>query len=122
MLSIFPTLLMFEGFGPFIIRVTLGITLAYFGYQKTLYKGQSSGSNSRLYGAVEIVVALFLVIGLFSQVAAAINVVILIIKLGHKITKKEFLSNGINYYLLLLAMAISIVFMGAGSFAFDLPL
>jgi uncharacterized membrane protein YphA (DoxX/SURF4 family) len=44
-------------------------------------KGQSSGSNSTTYGVVEIIIAVFLVIGLFTQLAALLNVIILLIKI-----------------------------------------
>jgi uncharacterized membrane protein YphA (DoxX/SURF4 family) len=122
MLSIFPSLLSFEGFAPLIIRIVVGITLAWFGYQKIKGRGTSSGSNTTIYGVIEIIVSIFLIIGLFTQVAAMINALILIIKLGFKINQKAFLTNGINYYLLLLAMAISLIFTGPGFLAFDLPL
>ena len=122
MLSIFPTLLAYEGLGPFFIRIVLGLTLTYFGYQKYLGKGQSSGSNTKVYGVVEIFVSIFLVIGLYTQLAALINALILAIKIGHKIKDKAFLSDGVNYYALLFTMALSIIFLGAGSFALDLPL
>ena len=122
MLSIFPTLLSYEQLSPFILRLVLGITLAYFGYRKIRGRGTSSGSNSVIYGAVEIVIAAFLVIGLFTQLAALLNAVILVIKLGFKIRDKAFLTDGINYYLLLLAIAISVMLTGAGWFSFDLPL
>ncbi len=122
MLSIFPSLLAFEDIGPFIIRLILGITLAYFGYRKVVNRGHSSGSNSKLYGGVEIVISIFLIIGLFTQLAALINALILVIKLGHKIKDKAFLSDGINYYVLLLTMALSLIVTGAGAFAIDLPL
>lgn len=122
MLSIIPSLLTYEDLGPFIIRLALGITLAYFGYRKIVERGHSSGSNSKIYGVVEVIVAVFLIVGLFVQIAALINVLILVIKLGHKIKDKAFLTDGINYYILLLAMALSIVFTGAGAFAVDLPL
>lgn len=122
MLSIFPSLLAFEGFAPLIIRLAVGFTLAYFGYQKIAGKGKSSGSNSKLFGTAEVIIALFIVIGLFTQLAALMNVVILLIKLSHKVADKQFLTNGVNYYLLLLAMALSLVFSGAGLLAFDLPL
>lgn len=122
MLSTFPSLLAFEGFAPLIIRVVLGITLAWFGYQKIKGRGQSSGSNSLIYGIIEVVISVFLIIGLFTQIAALLNVLILVIKLGFKVNQKAFLTNGINYYILLLAMAISLVFTGPGFIAFDLPL
>lgn len=120
--SLFPYLFTYEQVAPLILRLILGITLAYFGYRKMKERDTSSGSNSAIYGAAEIVVGLFLVIGLFTQLAAIINVVILIIKIGYKIRNKAFLTDGINYYLLLLVIAISVIFLGPGWFAFDLPL
>jgi D-alanine-D-alanine ligase len=47
-----------------------------------------------MYGAVEIIIAIFLVIGLFTQLAAMLNAVILIIKLGYKIRDRAFLTDG----------------------------
>lgn len=122
MLSIFPSLLTYQEISPLIIRLVLGITLVYFGYQKTLGKGKSSGSNTKAYGVGEIITGAFLVIGLYTQLAALINVIILIIKIGHKINRKAFLTDGVNYYALLLAMALSLLFTGAGFLAFDLPI
>jgi uncharacterized membrane protein YphA (DoxX/SURF4 family) len=122
MLSLFPSLFAYEQIGPLIIRLTLGITLLYFGYRKTLKKGTSSGSNARLYGIVEIVIGIFLVIGLFTQLAALLNAIILVIKLGFKIRDGAFLTDGINYYILLLAMAVALLFMGPGFLAYDLHL
>jgi uncharacterized membrane protein YphA (DoxX/SURF4 family) len=120
MLSLFPSLLTYDQIGPTIIRLVLGITLAYFGYLKVMKRGQSSGSNSVIYGVVEIIIALFLIIGLYTQLAAMLNAVILVIKLIAKARDKALLTDGINYYILLLAMAISLIFMGPGVFAFDL--
>jgi uncharacterized membrane protein YphA (DoxX/SURF4 family) len=121
-LSLFPVLLSYQQLSPFIIRIVLGVTLAYFGYHKILGSGKSSGSNSKVYGIVELVVALFLVIGLWTQLAALINAVILLIKLGWKIKERKFLTDGVNYYILLLVMAISLIFTGAGFLAIDYPL
>jgi len=120
--SLFPSLLTYSQVAPLIIRAALGITLIYAGYQKIKGRGTSSGSNSVIYGVAEIAIALFLVIGLFTQLAALLNAVILVIKLGFKAREGKFLSDGINYYILLLTMAISLMFTGAGFLAFDLPL
>ena len=121
-LSIFPVLLSYQQLSPFIIRVMLGITLAYFGYHKMRGYGQSSGSNSKTYGIVEITIALFLIIGLWTQLAAILNAIILLIKIGFKVKEKKFLTDGVNYYILLLVMAISLIFTGAGFLAIDYPL
>jgi uncharacterized membrane protein YphA (DoxX/SURF4 family) len=85
-------------------------------------QGQSSGSNSKTYGIVEITIALFLIIGLWTQLAALLNAIILLIKIGFKIKEKKFLTDGVNYYILLLVMAISLIFTGAGFLAIDYPL
>lgn len=122
MLSTFPSLLSFGEYAPFIIRIVLGFTLAYFGYMKFKGKGSSSGSNTKVYGVAEIIISILIIIGLFTQVAALLNVVILIIKLGHKVQEKALLTDGVNYYILLLAMAVSLVLTGPGVLAFDLPL
>ena len=121
-LSLFPYLLSYQQLAPFIIRIVLGITLAYFGYNKILGKGQSSGSNSKIYGYVEVIIAIFLIIGLWTQLAAMLNALILVIKLGFKIKEKKFLTDGVNYYILLLTMCISLIFTGAGFLAIDYPL
>jgi uncharacterized membrane protein YphA (DoxX/SURF4 family) len=105
---------------PLIIRLVLGITLAYFAYLKIQNSGASSGSNTRRYGILEMSIALFLVIGLFTQLAAALNAVILIIKLFFKAQDGKLLSGGINYYILLLTMAISLLFVGPGYLSIDL--
>jgi uncharacterized membrane protein YphA (DoxX/SURF4 family) len=122
LVSLFPSFLTYAQVGPLLIRLVLGITLAYFGYEKIKNHGTSSGSNSRLYGAIEIFISIFLIVGLYTQLAALLNAIILVIKLGFKINDKKFLSDGVNYYILLLIMAISLLFTGAGFWAFDLPL
>ena len=122
MLATIPSLLTYQMAGPLVIRLVLGITLFYFGYKKVRGTGDSSGSNAFTYGIVEIFIAIFLVIGLFTQIAALLNIIILVIKLGFKAKSKLLLSDGVNYYILLLAMAVSLVFTGPGFLAFDLPL
>lgn len=121
-LSLFPFLLSYQQLSPLIIRVVLGVVLAHFGYRKMSGRGQSSGSNSKMYGLVEIIIAVFLIIGFWTQLAAFLNATILVIKLGFKIKEKKFLTDGVNYYILLLVMAISLIFTGPGFLAIDYPL
>ncbi|MFA6295456.1 MAG: hypothetical protein WC666_03460 [Candidatus Paceibacterota bacterium] len=122
MLSLFPSLFTYEQFGPFIIRIALGLTFLYFGYRRI--KEQTQPRNARViaYGIVETIVGILTIIGLYTQLATLIIVLILLIKLVYKIKNREFLTNGINYYLLLLAMALSLLVTGAGFIAFDMPL
>ena len=117
--TILPWLLYYPMVAVLILRIVLGVTLIYFGYLKVRGIGQSSGSNSVTYGWAEIITGVMLVIGFFTQLAALINAVILIIKLAVKIKEGKFLSDGINYYLLLLAIAVALLFLSPGWLAID---
>lgn len=116
---LFPQLSGNEQVAALILRFILGLTLAYFAFNKIQKRGQSSGSNSVIYGVVEFVVALMLVAGLFTQIAALINAVILLIKLSFKASENKLLSDGVNYYLLLLAIAAALIFIGSGLWSVD---
>ncbi len=118
MLSIFPDLLNWSIIAPFILRLALGITLIHFAWVYI----KSSDKSVKTLGLIEGVLGLLILIGLFTQLATLIVSIILIGLIFGKIKEKAFLTNGINYYLLLLAMAISLIFLGAGYPAFDLPL
>ena len=118
-LALFPSLLAYGSISPLVIRVVLGITLLFFGVKKIRGMGDSVGSNSRTYGVAEVMVAVCLIIGLFTQLAAILNAVILVLKLGFKYREKKFLSTGVNYYMLLLAMALSLIFSGSGLWSLD---
>ena len=119
MTSLFPSLFAYPGISTLILRVASGMTLAWFGYRKLMGRGHSSGSNSKIYGATETFLSLFIVFGLFTQLAALINIVILVIKLSFKAQEKKLFSDGVNYYILLLAMLISLLFMGSGYLSID---
>ena len=122
MFSIFPFLLTFAGIAPFIIRISFGITTIYIAYKKLINKDQCITKQLKLFNTIEIILSIFIIIGLFTQLIALVYAIIFAIKLIHKASKKALLSDGINYYLLLFIMALSLVFTGAGLIAFDLPL
>jgi uncharacterized membrane protein YphA (DoxX/SURF4 family) len=114
-----PSLIIYQGIAPFIIRIVGGVTLAWFGYEKIIGRGQSSGSNSKIYGITEIFISLFLIVGFYTQLAALLNIIILLIKIGFKARDGKLFTDGINYYILLLAMFLSLLFTGPGYFALD---
>lgn len=134
MLSIFPTLLVFGLFAPFLLRVALGLVFIRFGLHK-LGRGRADkiaffeslgwkpGKFFAIgFGAIELVVGLLLVVGLYTQLAALVAA---IIALGALILKRKA-THGIEssrgFLLLLLIIALSLLVSGAGAFAFDLPL
>ena len=120
MLSTFPSLLSWSQFSPFLIRITLGTILIFWAYR--VLADKSIDSQNKIIGIIEAISGIMLVIGLWSQIAALIVTVDLVIRLVGKIRNKAFLTDGVNYYLVLLVMALSLMVTGAGFWAFDLPL
>jgi uncharacterized membrane protein YphA (DoxX/SURF4 family) len=68
------------------------------------------------------VIGIFFFIGFLTQLAALIAVALLGTKLISKIRAKAFLTDGVNYYLILFIISLCLLFSGAGFMAFDLPL
>ncbi|MDQ5893084.1 MAG: hypothetical protein QG640_94 [Patescibacteria group bacterium] len=119
MLSIFPSLLAFEGFAPLLLRLTIGAVFALWAYGK-LKKRISSQDIS--FGVVEAIIALGLILGVYTQLAALAAAIILGFRLIQKIQQKAFLTDGVNYYLILFIISLTLLLTGPGFFAFDLPL
>jgi len=114
MTTLFPSLLAYPGIAALVLRIVSGVTLAYFGYEKILGHGQSSGSNSKIYGVVELLLAVLLIIGFYTQTAALLNIIILVIKIIIKAKEGKLLTAGVNYYILLLAIVVSLLFISPG--------
>lgn len=119
MFSLFPYLLTFEGFAPFLLRLTLGAVFIFWGYGK-LKKRENT--NSAILGIVEALSGVLLVIGLYTQLATLVCAVILLMRLIGKIKQKSFLTDGVNYYLILFVISVVLLLTGSGFIAFDLPL
>ncbi len=119
-LSVFPSLLAFEQISPLLIRLTLGVVLVYSAYRAL--SGTSLNIQKKSLHIIEALAGLFLILGLWTQVAALFATVDLIVRLIDKIIKKAFLTDGVNYYLILLVLAISLLFTGGGFLGFDRPL
>ena len=120
MLSLFPTFLSWNQASPFLIRLVLAGILIHWGYKRIFNKGLAS--KSKAVGVLDVILGILFLIGLWTQVAAVIFIIDLLIRTIKKITEKAFLSDGVNYYLILLVLAISLLVTGAGWWAFDLRL
>jgi len=120
MISLFPTFLAWNQLSPFLIRVTLGLIFVYWSY-KGLQKPLST-AQAKTASTIEGLAGILLVIGFWSQLAALVIGLDLLVRLTDRIMRKSFLTDGVNYYLILLVLAISILVTGAGWFAFDLAI
>lgn len=133
MLSIFPQLFTYQQIAPLILRVVLGIIFLVHGYPKffkqfsgTVQFFDSVGIRPAKFwvfvvGAVEFFGGIALILGIFTQIAAgliAVNMLVAILK----VKKAQGFAGGYEFDLILMAAAISLLFLGPGIFAFDLPL
>ncbi len=123
MLSVFPSLLSFQSISPFIIRLTLSLIFLFWVY-KNLAKPNlfQATPSTKAINLIEGIASLFILIGLFTQVAVAIIIIDLIVRLYTKFKNRALFSDGVNYYFVLLVLAISLLLTGPGFLAFDLPI
>ena len=132
MLSIFPGLLVYSLAAPFILRLAAGTLFL-------LWAGRSLGAEKHALRArfnemnlpgkevllaftvTEVVVGSLLLVGLYTQVAALIGL-LLAAKLAFLSRKEPFGSANTTVYILVALISLSLALTGPGFFAFDLPL
>jgi putative oxidoreductase len=135
MLNIFPSFLWLSLLAPFILRVTLGLvfvnaarlklTKDRIGRVEIFEKiGLRPGNlYALIFGLLELAIGIFLVIGLFTQLVSLLGAIIMGVTTFLKAFKKPDVFKGtLELYILLTVMAISLLFSGAGAWAFDMPL
>lgn len=132
MLNLFPQLLAFELLAPFILRLALAAILIYHGYPKLFKDFPSTVSYfeslkikpAKLWvvvvGLIEFIGGIFLFVGFLIQLVAILAsleflFIVFILKRAHGFKALEF-------DLAILAMALSLIFLGGGAFAIDIPL
>ncbi len=134
-LSLFPSLLTYQIIGIFILRVTLGLTflrLWYVGirYNKveqleSFHKMGLRPANffTALVSLVKGVGGILLLFGFYTQGAALATGILMSIAVAIKLYKPELLPrHNLGFCLLLALLSFSLLFLGAGAFAIDLPL
>ncbi len=134
MLNPFPELLAFRLLAPVVLRIALGIYVAYLGYKKLGAGRQAVASffeslglqparyYARTLAIAEIALGTLIFLGAFTQIAAAIIAVIMLVSI---IVSSKHPGGGFNKpseYALLLAISLALIFTGAGLFAIDWPL
>jgi uncharacterized membrane protein YphA (DoxX/SURF4 family) len=97
----------------------LGAIFVFWAYKSLRTEAQG---QKKAVGIAQGLIGLLLIVGLWTQIVALLSGVYLAFLIGNKVSKKAFLTDGINYYLILFIMAVSLLFTGAGFIAFDYPL
>lgn len=134
MLNPFPELLTYSLLAPLVLRLVLGLIFVDLGALKL--RGEKSrwvASFDALYlrpadffvvvyGVLQIIGGLLLILGLWTQIAALMFVIFTGIELYIEWSARDILKRDITFYLLLFVISLSLLFTGAGAYAFDIPL
>ncbi len=114
MLSLFPQLLFLSPFAAFLIRLALAVLFSYSAYMRIPH----AQTLIKVFGIIDALIALALLVGFSTQLAALFGTIC---------TAAWLIKSDWNPYpkstaALALVMCLSLLIMGAGPFAFDLPL
>lgn len=133
--SLFPSLFDFQMLGVFVLRVTLGLIFVYFWYKKITHSNterihffEKLGLRpAKVYfgivSSVEGIAGALLVVGLYTQGAVLVTGTLMLIATLIKWRKPSALPrNTIDFYIILAVVSFSLLFLGPGAFAVDLPL
>jgi len=119
MLSIFPDLLAFGLLAPFFLRITLGLILISRSYRKLKQKGSVA---ENIIGVSSGISGLFLIVGFLAQPAALLAMFLQLKEIVKKNRQEQLQTPEGILNIVLFIIALSLLFLGAGFYAFDLPL
>ncbi len=125
MLSLFPELLDWSWYAPFIFRLFLGFYLCSVGWAVAKkYTSEKNKNNATAWiGAGVLLVALgfSFLLGIFVQAIGAVGFALAISALYLR-KKHPHGAESVSFYLLIGIVSLSLVFLGPGPYSFDLPL
>ncbi|MBU6390184.1 DoxX family membrane protein [Patescibacteria group bacterium] len=134
MLSVFPILLSYNMAVPFVFRLVSGVLFLAFGYlnfSRRRHEKSAAFERARLrpgafwlsvLAVVEIAAGVFLFVGFYLQIAAAILSVLALIALIAKSKNADAIKPSAGFLFLLLLITVSLLFLGPGFYSIDLPL
>lgn len=134
MLSVFPDLLTYNLLGISIVRVTIGMVMLYIGLMTVGVKRSFYTSKMqikkyplvemapRLLGVLEILVGSFMIIGFLTQIMAIVSAYLFLnIFLIEKHIGKIF-DYPLIFYISMIVISLTMIILGPGVLAIDLPL
>ncbi|MBI2476389.1 MAG: DoxX family protein [Candidatus Taylorbacteria bacterium] len=135
MLSVFPSLFSYALVVPLAFRLIVGLTFLWFGFSKLT--GERRKNKTAMFETVglkpgnwylwavavlEILGGLALVIGFLTQAATLVLSAIALGAIGIKRRQPAKISSSLGFLCLLFVITLSLLFLGPGFYAFDLPL
>lgn len=125
MLSLFPELLDWSFYVPFFFRLFLSCYLITAGYHLIKKNNKGDGEEKltwAIFGTLVMLIGFFLLLGVYTQVFGVISFVISLFAIYFKKSHSHNIAESITFYILFGLLSLSLLFLGAGPFAVDLPL
>jgi uncharacterized membrane protein YphA (DoxX/SURF4 family) len=134
MLNPFPDLLNYSLLAPFILRLVAGLIFIDLGVlafrnekeswlaSLSVLKIPNPKLAIKILGGIEIAVGIMLILGFYTQVAALVLALLVFAETYIEYKEPLLLKRNFVFYLMLLAIVLSLLLSGAGAFAIDLPL
>jgi uncharacterized membrane protein YphA (DoxX/SURF4 family) len=133
-LNTFPNLLTFSQLSPFVLRVVLGIIIINLGSLK-LGREQSAWQELlelinihpakffvKFLAFVEIIGGFILLFGAYTQLVSMVFAVLFFCEAVLEYRQPNLENRDLTFYVLIFSISLSLIFLGAGAFAFDLPI
>ena len=130
-LNPFPELLTYSLLSPFILRIALGIIALNLGRlkltsEKSDWKRvletinlEPSEHLVKFLAFIEIVGGLFILAGAYVQIAAIVFSILFFAEMVLEFREESLERRSLSFYVLMFAISLSLIFLGAGAFAFD---
>ncbi len=125
--SVFPALLDFTLIGAFALRITVALFFLMLGSRLTYAVQTVSGKGvwvkvvGFVYGASHLLVGVLLLVGLYTQIAVVIGALLTALTFAQGIKNRSAVGSQ-QVQFLLFVICISLLFIGPGIFAMDVPL
>lgn len=134
MLNPFPELLTYGLLSPFILRVVVGFIFVNLGL--LAFKGEKERwivslatlnipnpkIAVKIFGAIEFIGGIMFLLGFYTQIAALVLALLTFAEAYVEYKDPTILKRNFVFYILILAITLSLLFSGAGAFAIDIPL
>lgn len=133
-LSLFPDLFTYQLAAVSLLRIFLGASFIVYGYQKlaskreryrrlfTAFHKESASLLHPFIGIVELVAGIMILVGVYMQAAVLALAFLTFIAADLKSRRPKALPRDLAVYLSLFIISLSLLFLGPGVFAIDLPL
>jgi uncharacterized membrane protein YphA (DoxX/SURF4 family) len=133
-LNTFPNLLTFGQLSPFFLRVVLGLIVIDLGVLKlgkehVAWRELFETINLRpsrffvkLLAYIELIGGFMLIIGSYTQLVAIVFSILFLCEAILEYREPTLEKRDLTFYVLVFTISLSLIFLGAGAFAIDLPL